>query len=55
MIAAHLVALNPPPVLPAECTGFFPELTKPTQRYGAGDPFCVAEERKADRIRAGVV
>jgi len=28
---------------------------QPIQRHGAGDPFCVAEERKADRIRAGVV
>lgn len=54
-IAAHPFAFAIRRFTP-HCTGFAPQQpTKPTQRYGAGNPFCVAEERRADRIRAGVV
>lgn len=56
VIEAHLIALAPP------CSAsqlywilLARQPLKPTQRHGAGDPFCVAEERKAGRIRAGVV
>lgn len=31
------------------------QVLKPGQRCGLGEPLCVAEERRAGRIRAGVV